>query len=296
MMGTEPENDTHQDSGMDVRTFNIVALGDCNTCGVEGAAGQIVPDYVANGLRARGLDCVLVNLGLTMCTTREGLAKLRDHTGRIDLLLVNYGLVDAWTTSLPGLYLSYYPDHRVKIWARKLLKLFKRRLRSPWIRRWLPVGEVVSVTEYERNLRLMAEMALARSAETRIVFWGTAPVCDDLPRNRMIDRYNGIMRGVADTVPSVRYCDTPSILAGRPLAEMMLDGVHLNATASGQVAAGILALCPGESEPGCRLPVEQATRGAERREACRSDRSRPTSECPSQCLTLSQDAESVLPR
>ena len=78
---------------MEDRPFTLIALGDCNTSGVAAAAGQTVPALVAAGLTENSAaTCTMVNLGFTMSTTREGRAKLRDDTGPVDLLLVNYGL------------------------------------------------------------------------------------------------------------------------------------------------------------------------------------------------------------
>ncbi len=258
---------------MSIRPFTLVALGDCNTCGLCGADGQIVPDLVVAGLRARGLGCEFVNLGLTMSTTREGLARLRDQTRSIDLLLVNFGLVDAWTTSLPGLYLSYYPDHWLKSCGRRLLKWGKRYLRSPVIRRWLPVGEVVSLSEYESNLRQIMTLAQTRSPQVRIVLWGTAPVRDDPPRNQMIQHYNKVMQKVAESSHGVQYYHTPDALSGHALDEVLLDVVHLNAYASERIATGILAVWDNFNSRCQTVPIRPQLDGGE------SAAAQPDSKC-----------------
>ncbi len=234
---------------MDVNPINMVAIGDCNTRGVDWSAGKAVPDFVVAGLRERGHDCSLVNLGITSSTTREGVAKLRDHAGPIDLLLVNFGLTDAWTTSIPGVYVSYYPDHFLKVWGRKLLKAVKRRLRSPLVRQWLPVGEVVPMAEYDANLRTIVALARARSPQCRIVLWGTTLVQNHALRNDMIARYNAVMRSVAETSSCVDYCETSEALAGHPLDNILLDDVHLGAFAAQQVADAILRLWAAQSPP-----------------------------------------------
>jgi len=227
---------------MEVSPITFVALGDCNTCGIPEAAGEIVPALVAAGLQEYGDACSLVNLGFTMSTTREGLAKLRDFQGPIDLLLINYGLVDAWTTSLPGIYLSYYPDNFLKSFGRRMLKSIKRRLRNPTLRKRVPVGEVVPLAEYEANLRSLVAHARERSPQGSIILWGTAPVRDQPARNQMIDRYNATMKSVADASHDVLYCDTSRVVSRLEQHQIYLDDVHLSPTAASDIASAILAL------------------------------------------------------
>src|SRR5262245_44611073 len=104
-----PRNRTDRiDAG--VSPLRVLAVGDCNT---GGAAGAPLEDRVTERLVAhfasRGIDCRAQNLGFTMNTTREGLPRMERHAAPADLVLINFGLVDAWVTSLPWLYLSYYP-------------------------------------------------------------------------------------------------------------------------------------------------------------------------------------------
>lgn len=221
--------------------FTIVALGDCNTCGIAAAEGQTVPQLVAEGLGQSGRDVQLINLGLTMSTTREGLALLRDYVGTVDLLLVNYGLVDAWTTSLPGVYISYYPERPWKALARKCLKWAKRQLRSPLARRFLPVGQVVPVREYEANLREILNIARSKSPDSRAVLWATAPVHQQPARNVLIERYNTVMQHVAETTDRVSFCDAYSMISRMEGTRAYLDDVHLGPFSTREIAKQVVS-------------------------------------------------------
>ena len=87
-------------SGRGKFPLRLVAVGDCNTGGANGtAADDQVPARLADRLRAQGIECDVQNLGRTMSTTREGQARMSRDANAADLLLINFGLVDAWVTS-----------------------------------------------------------------------------------------------------------------------------------------------------------------------------------------------------
>jgi lysophospholipase L1-like esterase len=197
-----------------------------------------IVDVVATSLRAAGCECEVTNFGQTMTTTCEGLARVRHRRAGVDVALINYGLVDSWVTSLPRLYVPYYPDSRARRWARKLLKHVKRRLRSERVRRWIPTGTVVPLDDYERHLRRMVSRLRAARPEVVIVFWSTAHVLDNPARNANIDRYNARMRRIAFECRCV-FIETQSVLHDLTDAESYRDSVHLSRAAIQRLGAAI---------------------------------------------------------
>jgi lysophospholipase L1-like esterase len=234
--------------------LRILAVGDCNTGGVEGAAPETrMPFQAAAKLNEAGIACSLRNLGRTMSTSREGVARLQAEGTPADLLLLNFGLVDAWVTSIPQVYISYYPDHAAKKWARKLLKSVKRRLRSPWLRRWVPIGEVVPVIEYERNIRRILEIARGQNPDVFCILWGTVAVPDDEVRSHNIIRYNDCLRSIADEDPQTAYLDATDQIRGLAVNEAYVDHVHISQEAAERIADGVVGICGGRfcDQHGC---------------------------------------------
>lgn len=215
--------------------LRLLALGDCNCIGSEHlSAGANLPDTLGRRLAQQGFPVIVCNLGLTMSTSREGLSRMRE-AGAADLVLINYGLVDAWMTTLPGIYIPYYPDNAIRRRSRKLLKSLKRRLRSPHLRRFIPMGEVVPLEEYQRNILDIVELARQRNPESTIILWGTAPTRHDEVRNRNLQRYNACLETLARQ-RGCHYLDTGKWLAELPAQDIYLDDVHLS-------AAGLRCLC-----------------------------------------------------
>jgi lysophospholipase L1-like esterase len=223
--------------------LRLLAVGDCNTGGAEGAPlEERITERLAAQFAARGIECRVQNLGFTMNTTREGVPRMERHAEPADLVLINFGLVDAWVTSLPGFYLSYYPDNRGKRWARKALKWVKRRLKSPLLRSLVPLGEVVPIDEYEQQMRRMLAIARAGNPEVKIVLWGTVPVPGDEPRTANIARYNERLRGIAASEQNVWYLDPGPLIQGLSQREAYRDHVHLTRLAAERIAVAVVQL------------------------------------------------------
>lgn len=223
--------------------LRVLAVGDCNTGGAEGAPlEERVTERLAAQFAARGVDCRVQNLGFTMNTTREGVPRMERHAEPADLVLINFGLVDAWVTSVPGLYLSYYPDNFAKRWARKLLKSVKRRLKSPSLRSLVPLGEVVPIDEYEQRMRRMLAIARAGNPNVKIVFWGTVPVPGDEPRTANIARYNERLREIAASERNVWYLDPGPLISDLSRQEAYRDHVHITRLAADRIAAAVVEL------------------------------------------------------
>jgi lysophospholipase L1-like esterase len=225
------------------RRIRLLAVGDCNTGGVRGApVEERVSERLAARLALQDMTCHVQNLGYTMSTSREGLARTRREGHAADLLLVNFGLVDAWVTSLPRLYLAYYPDNRAKRLSRKLLKYVKRRLRGPLARRYVPCGEVVPLDEFDRNVRGILSCARLREPAVRTILWGTVPVRGDEDRSRNILRYNERLAEIADQTPGAWYLDPRPLIADLPPEAAYHDHLHIARAAAERIAAAMAEL------------------------------------------------------
>lgn len=218
--------------------LNLVAIGDCNTSGQRPYVN--VPQELANLLEAEGIICAMHNLGAAMNTSREGIAKAEDHTQPADMLLLNFGLVDAWITTVPVFYVSYYPDSQLKRRTRKLLKSLKKRLRHPLLKHLVPTGPVVREREFEQNIERIIAAFRKQNPNLKLLLWGAAPT-DDAHRNLVLERYNVLLSKIAARNNGA-YLDTQAVLAGTERSAMFDDAVHLSSTACARVAEAMLPL------------------------------------------------------
>lgn len=187
------------------------------------------------------------NLGYRMSTTREGVVRMEHDALEADIVLVNFGLVDAWITSIPRIYVPYYPDSYLRKQLRKLLKGTKRRLRSRLARRFVPCGAVVPLDEYVRNLRRIIGRARHWPAST-VLLWGTALTLGDPERTRSILTYNESMRALAEEL-ALPYIDTPALMKGLEPDAAYQDRTHLAEPAVDRIAGAMAAIiCKMRSE------------------------------------------------
>ena len=230
-----PASTYHAPASTNVRIFQLVAVGDCNTSGLEDQ--RCVPSAIADWAKQRGLAMRVQNFAAAMRTSREGCAQFAEWHEPPDGVLINFGLVDAWPTSIPWFYIPVYPDKRFRRPLRRLLKAVKRRLRAPWIRRFIPVGPVVPQAEFAVNIGRMIDHARQLNPNVRIVLWGTCPT-DDPRRDPLIAQYNGILEQIAvrDHIP---YFDTPRLLADSERSRCYVDPVHLSEESQRRIAAAI---------------------------------------------------------
>jgi len=169
---------------------HITAMGDCNTLGADHLEGNSYPERIGRRTGAR-----VTNLGHTMATTREGVLLLRDFfkESDCDCLFIQFGLVDSYTTFKFAPYVLYYPDTPLRRPLRSLVKKFKKICRTTGINTLLGQKNVVSIEEYERNIRSMVEMALPR----RVFLIDTIPN-REAQRNSAIQHYNSILTAVSE--------------------------------------------------------------------------------------------------
>jgi lysophospholipase L1-like esterase len=238
---------------MSHRPLKLLALGDCNTRGVDDPRwGSPLVVRIAEQLQTAGIDCEPLNLGHTMTTTREGVARVIRLRSPVDVALINFGLVDSWHTSLPSLYVPYFPESLLRRSARKLVKFVKRRLRSPWVRSVLPVGPVVPLEEYVRNLRQMIDGLRGLDPGVLIILWTTVPVQHNAERNAHIERYNGRLAELAAETGCL-FVDTADVLSALDEPERYWDGLHLSSRSVLRLADEVAGLLRTHIEDGRNL-------------------------------------------
>jgi hypothetical protein len=217
----------------------VIAVGDCNTYGLhEPPIGNTILDKFCRCLELAGYPTVSQNLGCGMATSREGIVLMTERAKPADIALINFGLVDSWITSVPKLYVPYFPDNRVKKLTRKALKYTKRRLRSPLIRRFIPTGNVVPIDEFRRNIEAIIDIARRLNPDVCIVLWGSPPVQNDDRRNEELLRYNAELHDIANNL-GASYFPTKPLIESLTTTEAFLDNVHLNEVATAGIATGI---------------------------------------------------------
>ncbi len=208
----------------------LFALGDCNTF-----PDHLLPhndhlvSWVKNHLiKMKNHPVEAINIAQGMYTTREGLKRLKDTPLNPDYVMINFGLVDAWVTSFPKLYIGYYPEN---IWRKlplKWLKIIKKKLRH--LKGIIPRGHVVPIEEYEQNIRMMIKICRMRNEGVKILLWSTVYTGDKTQRNTEIQRYNGVLKKISQSENCI-YLDTNQIIDYQN-KEYFLDIVHLSAKAT----------------------------------------------------------------
>lgn len=232
-------------NNVESKNLRILAIGDCNTAGAKETADNLnVPQQFARLLDNHGFECSIQNLGYTMSTSREGLCRSNLEAEPCDILLLNFGLVDAWITSLPMLYISYYPDNPFKKFLRKMLKSLKKRLRGETTRKIIPVGHVVPLAEFRSNIETIISRVTALSANTTIILWGTVPVEGDEQRNKDLESYDQTLSDIAKS--QGYFLDTAAILKGKSTRKLYQDAVHLSVEGSLFIAEQLLKVTPIE--------------------------------------------------
>lgn len=218
--------------------LRLLAVGDCNTSGVDGFPHDTMPEELKKLFQAEGKGVHLTNLGQGMYSTREGLACLSEYHAPADIALINFGLVDAWRVALPTWYLSYYPDNGLKKFLRKMLKSLKKRMRNPKIRRHLPVGNTVPIDEYDTRISQMIAHIRAHSPDVKIMLWSTVPTMKDTDRNQEIIRYNARLDDIARR-QNCLFVDTHPLFVPYSYDELYIDPVHLHAFGQKLIATEI---------------------------------------------------------
>jgi lysophospholipase L1-like esterase len=215
----------------------LLFLGDCT----PDLAGLAYPEQLCRFGRFNSINC-----GHTMATIREGCEYLRTHLRPdIDLVCLQYGLVDAWRTFRWSPYVLYYPDRRARKFARRLVKKYKKLCARLGLNRLLGTRNVVPLQEYVARI----EAIVAAVSPRPVVLIETVPN-RDASRNPDIRRYNAQLHKIAATRANVHvlplFDEFTHYLAddgkGSQQIAMYSDPTHLSRTGHRLVAERLFIL------------------------------------------------------
>lgn len=196
--------------------MKILALGDCNTLGVENCYKNAYPEMLAKELNA-----TVKNLGHTMATTREAIELFNEVKDEyFDIVLISFGLTDSWKTFKYAPYVLYYPDNIWRKILRKIVKKFKKIGKKLNFMKFLGEESVVPEKEYVENLQYIVN----HLTKSRVLILDTLPKKEQY-RNISIKKYNVLLDSLAGSKNVTRiklydYFDQHR--------ELFLDKTHLN--------------------------------------------------------------------
>jgi lysophospholipase L1-like esterase len=198
--------------------YKILALGDCNTLGdVEFENNSFVERF--GKLAKTGVK----NCGYTMSTTREMLHFFkRFYHDRLDVILIQYGLVDSWQTFKYSPYVLYYPNNIFRKTARKFVKKYKKIARKMGLNRKYGEEFVVPLEEYKKNI----EQVIQNSSKQKIYLIDTVPN-RELFRNAHIKKYNALLDELASKYKNCYKIDIYDVFE-KNLTNYYLDDTHIN--------------------------------------------------------------------
>lgn len=198
--------------------MNILALGDCNTLGIDGLENNSYPERFA-----KNYNYDVTNCGYTMTTTNE--AKYffdKYNNDSVDIILIQYGVVDSWRTFKYSPYVLYYPDNLLRKIARKIVKKYKKTSKNLGLNDFLGTKNVVSPNSYKINL----EYIFSKIKNKKVFLLDTVPN-KELERNSNIKQYNKILDDICssfDNCYRVKFYD----IFEKNLDIYYLDNTHIN--------------------------------------------------------------------
>lgn len=197
---------------------SILAVGDCNTLGIGNNLGNSYPERLG-----KRFGCNVTNCGYTMSTTREGVALLRDHLHHDhQLVLIQFGLVDAYVTCSFWPYVPYYPDWPGRKIYRNIVKKLNKISTRMKLRALLGTDNVVPIQEYQANIESMIRLCGKRD----VVVIETVPHHEQW-RNEHIQRYNAALEELAERYECL-FIKTYSLFNAK-LDDLYQDSTHANA-------------------------------------------------------------------
>jgi len=195
----------------------ILALGDCNTLGVQDLEVNAYPELVA-----KALNKTVDNCGFTMSTTNEMLHFFQDYRDQeTEIILIQYGLVDSWKTFKYAPYVLYYPENIIRKIFRKIVKKYKKIAKKIGLNKLLGVLNVVSLEEYENNIKSVIQQA----QDCAIFLISTIPNLDT-SRNSEIMRYNQALFQLSEQYSYVHFVDVYNDFLNH--TDYYLDNTHMN--------------------------------------------------------------------
>lgn len=198
--------------------MKILALGDCNTYGDVYFQDNAFPERFAKCLNAE-----LINCGYTMSTTREMIHFFNEYqSDDIEIILIQYGLVDSWKTFKYSPYVLYYPDNKLRKLYRKIVKKYKKVTKKLGLYETFGSENTVPIDEYRKNI----EYVISSSKNCIIYLIDTVPSKESF-RNQEIRRYNEELSKIAknfENVVSIKIYDHFLF----HMSEYYFDHIHLN--------------------------------------------------------------------
>jgi len=203
----------------DVIVTKILSLGDCNMLGDTKFKDN---SYVERFSKIIDKSCK--NLGYTMSTTREMKYFFEDNYEKedVEIIMIQYGLVDSWKTFKYAPYVLYYPDNKVRKVYRKIVKKYKKIAKALKLNDILGSQNVVPLHEYKENI----EMLIKKAEDKVIILIDTIPH-HQLERNSEIVKYNTVLNELSHIYPNCYKLDIYNIFLEH-LNDYYLDKTHTN--------------------------------------------------------------------
>jgi len=210
---------------------HILALGDCNTLGVNHLKENAYPEMFA-----KALEKTVENCGFTMSTTHEMLYFFENFKEQEkEIILIQYGLVDSWKTFKYAPYVLYYPDNKIRKIFRKIVKKYKKVAKKIGLNTLLGVSNVVALNTYENNIKRV----LHKTRKSRVFLIDTIPNLE-ISRNSEIVRYNQVLSLLSKQYDHVHYVEVYNDFLDRP--EYYLDNTHMNEKGYERITQKILSV------------------------------------------------------
>lgn len=217
----------------------ILSIGDCNTLGVGDCEYDAYPERLG-----RLLDLPVTNCGVTMATTREGRRIWEDHEDEpIDVVTIQFGLVDSWKTIRHAPYVLYYPDNPLRKLGRKLAKKYKKLSRRLGLRRLLGEDNLVSLEEYTRNIE-----AIVSAVRVPCILIDTLPN-HQVERNPEIERYNAALDRICAGRPHCARLRVYDYFLDH-MDTHYVDETHINARGHQKIAEDLQRIMDGLEQHG----------------------------------------------
>lgn len=208
----------------------VLALGDCNTEGDINFKGKAFPELFSQKIK---YECV--NKGYTMSTTKEMIHFYNDNISEdIDIILIQYGLVDSWQTFKYSPYVLYYPDSKIRKFSRKIIKKYKKICRNVGLNSFLGMKYSVNPLEYKNNIEFIIQDSFSR----KIFLIDTIPN-KDTKRNKYIIEYNNILDELSSKYNNCYKVDLYQYFE-KNLDKFYLDDTHINKAGYEYIASEIL--------------------------------------------------------
>jgi lysophospholipase L1-like esterase len=196
--------------------MKILALGDCNTRGIEECKDNAYPEILA-----RTLNAEVVNLGHTMATTREGIELFSTvQKDSFDIIVISFGLTDSWKTFKFAPYILYYPDSMVRKFLRKIVKKYKKIGKKLNFISIFGEESVVPKSEYLSNIKQIIQ----QSGQAVVIILDTLPK-EEESRNVSIGEYNELLDLLLEYKNVIRVKLYDYFYNHR---ELYVDKTHLN--------------------------------------------------------------------